>query len=187
MTRIKGFDPHTMVACDDRVRGHARQRSHAGAASSPLAAKRFGGIRAGASNGERGYQLTFAIAYIRDFLLDHWIIGESFETSVPWSAALASARSEAACASRSTQRAASPGRRSPRRVTQLYDTGVCIYFYFAFSIKGSRTRRGLRRDRAQQRATRSCARAARSRTTTASASCVNTSSTGSPPPRPWTP
>ena len=32
-------------------------------------------MKAGAENGERGYQLTFAIAYIRDFMMDHWVIG----------------------------------------------------------------------------------------------------------------
>ena len=52
-------------------------------------AKRHGGMRAGAENGKRGYQLTFGIAYIRDFIMKHYILGESFETSVPWSQALA--------------------------------------------------------------------------------------------------
>ena len=36
-------------------------------------------------NGRRGYQLTFSIAYIRDFVMKHHILGESFETSVSWS------------------------------------------------------------------------------------------------------
>lgn len=42
------------------------------------------GMQAGASNGERGYFLTFAIAYLRDFAMDYELIGESFETSIPW-------------------------------------------------------------------------------------------------------
>ena len=32
----------------------------------------------------KGYQLTFAIAYIRDLLSQYYMIGETFETSVPW-------------------------------------------------------------------------------------------------------
>jgi len=28
--------------------------------------------------------LTFAIAYLRDFAMNYELIGESFETSVPW-------------------------------------------------------------------------------------------------------
>ncbi|PIK46848.1 Alkyldihydroxyacetonephosphate synthase, peroxisomal [Apostichopus japonicus] len=35
-------------------------------------------------NGQRGYMLTFAIAYLRDLALDHHCIAESFETTVPW-------------------------------------------------------------------------------------------------------
>ena len=42
-------------------------------------------MKAGATNGERGYQLTFAIAYIRDFMMAHDILAESFETTVAWS------------------------------------------------------------------------------------------------------
>ena len=45
-------------------------------------------MKAGGENGRRGYQLTFSIAYIRDFLMNYYIIAESFETSVPWSQAL---------------------------------------------------------------------------------------------------
>jgi alkyldihydroxyacetonephosphate synthase len=32
----------------------------------------------------KGYFLTFAIAYIRDFAVAHCYIAESFETSCPW-------------------------------------------------------------------------------------------------------
>ena len=109
-------------------------------------------MKAGAENGERGYQLTFAIAYIRDFMLDHWVIAESFETSVPWSEA------QALCANvkqRLWQEHAKrglPGRPFVSvRVTQLYDTGVCLYFYFAFHYKGvEHAERGLRRARARR-------------------------------------
>ena len=39
----------------------------------------------GAENGIKGYQLTYMIAYIRDFCLENNVIAESFETSCPWS------------------------------------------------------------------------------------------------------
>lgn len=51
-------------------------------------AAEFGGVPAGEKNGERGYTLTFVIAYIRDIALDFCIVAESFETSVPWDRAL---------------------------------------------------------------------------------------------------
>lgn len=42
------------------------------------------GLPGGSENGERGYMLTFAIAYIRDLGFEYYIVAESFETSVPW-------------------------------------------------------------------------------------------------------
>ena len=38
----------------------------------------------GAKNGQRGYMLTFGIAYIRDFFNQYGIVGETFEASMPW-------------------------------------------------------------------------------------------------------
>lgn len=42
-------------------------------------------MKAGETNGIRGYFLTFMIAYIRDFAAQYKFAAESFETSVPWS------------------------------------------------------------------------------------------------------
>ena len=39
---------------------------------------------AGPENGERGYFLTYVIAYIRDIGQQYNLIAESFETSCPW-------------------------------------------------------------------------------------------------------
>ena len=47
--------------------------------------KRFGGTWGGEHTGRRGYDMTYAIAYIRDFCVGHNVLAESFETSVPWS------------------------------------------------------------------------------------------------------
>jgi alkyldihydroxyacetonephosphate synthase len=133
---VKGFDAERMVACTLLFEGSEEEVAAQERSVYRLAA-RHGGMKAGAENGERGYQLTFAIAYIRDFMLDHWIIAESFETSVPWSEA------QALCANvkqRLWQEHAKrglPGRPFVSvRVTQLYETGVCLYFYFAFHYKG---------------------------------------------------
>jgi alkyldihydroxyacetonephosphate synthase len=134
--RLRGFDPERMVACTLLFEGSAEEVAAQERSVYRLAAA-HGGLRAGAENGERGYQLTFAIAYIRDFMLEHWIIAESFETSVAWSEA------QALCANvkqRLWQEHAKrglPGRPFVSvRVTQLYTTGVCLYFYFAFHYKG---------------------------------------------------
>lgn len=48
-------------------------------------AAKYGGLSGGAENGIKGYQLTYMIAYIRDFCLLNNVVAESFETSCPWS------------------------------------------------------------------------------------------------------
>jgi len=136
VTRIRGLDPDEMVACTLLFEG---SRAEVEAQESALfrIARKHGGLEAGAENGKRGYQLTFAIAYIRDFMMDHFLLGESFETSVAWSDALALCENV-----KRRIRAEHAARGLPGvpfiscRITQLYDTGVCIYFYFAYYYKG---------------------------------------------------
>src|SRR5688500_5465877 len=86
VTRVKGYDPRQMVACTFLHEG-SRREVDAEKKTVARLAKRHGGMLAGAENGRKGYQLTFGIAYIRDFVMSQWILGESFETSVPWSEA----------------------------------------------------------------------------------------------------
>ncbi len=136
VTRLRGFDPQQMVACTLVFEGAAEQ-VRAQEKGVYALARDFGGMAAGSENGERGYQLTFGIAYIRDFAMGHYVLGESFETSVSWS------RVEALCDNvkqRLFQEHAKrglPGRPFVTcRVTQLYETGVCVYFYFAFYFRG---------------------------------------------------
>jgi alkyldihydroxyacetonephosphate synthase len=136
VTKVKGFDPDRMSACTIVYEGTKAEVAAQVAAVSAIAA-RHGGLRAGSSNGERGYQLTFGIAYIRDFVMNHWILGESFETSVPWSQAIALTENV-----KRRVREEHKARNLPGipfitcRITQLYPTGVCIYFYFAIHYKG---------------------------------------------------
>jgi len=133
---VKGFHKDRMVACTLLFEGNAEEVA-AQERSVYRFAARHGGMKAGASNGERGYQLTFAIAYIRDFMMDHHILAESFETSVPWSQALALAANVKQRLWQEHTKRELPGRPFISfRVTQLYDTGVCLYFYFAFYTKG---------------------------------------------------
>lgn len=136
VTRVKGFDVQRMTACTMVFEG-SRAEVAAQQKRTKAVAKRHGGLAGGAANGERGYQLTFGIAYLRDWILNHYMIAESFETSVPWSRAL-----ELCEAVKQRIHAEHAARQLPGkafvtcRVTQLYPTGVCIYFYFAFYFKG---------------------------------------------------
>ncbi len=136
VTRLRGFDPEHMVACTLLYEGTRSEVDGQDAAVRRIA-RRYGGMRAGAENGKRGYQLTFGIAYIRDFMMKHYILGESFETSVPWSQALSLCENVKRRIEKEYAGRALPGRPFiSARMTQLYQTGVCIYFYFAFYHKG---------------------------------------------------
>jgi len=48
-------------------------------------AKKWGGLVGGEEGGRGGYELTFGIAYLRDFAMSRGLIGESFETFVNYS------------------------------------------------------------------------------------------------------
>jgi alkyldihydroxyacetonephosphate synthase len=136
VTRVKGFDPERMTACTLVFEG-TRDEVAAQRRSVYEIARRHGGLKGGAENGRRGYQLTFGIAYIRDWIMNHYMIAESFETSVSWSQARelcerVKQRIRDECAARGI-----PGKPYVTcRITQLYETGVAVYFYFAFYFKG---------------------------------------------------
>jgi alkyldihydroxyacetonephosphate synthase len=136
VTKIKGFKPDKMVACTLVFEG---TRSEVERQQRELyrIADRHGGMKAGGENGRRGYQLTYSIAYIRDFLMNYYIIAESFETSVSWSNALDLCDNVKRRVIGEYKRRGLPGKAFvTARVTQVYRTGVCIYFYFGFYYKG---------------------------------------------------
>ncbi len=134
---IKGFDPHAIVAATIVMEGTAEEVEYQAATVKRVAA-RHGGVSGGAHNGQRGYMLTYAIAYIRDFLTDYHIIGETYETTVPWSRIQEVCDAVAERAAAMHREFGLPGKAyvSPR-ITQLYHTGVCIYFTHGFSAKGA--------------------------------------------------
>lgn len=136
VSKLKGFAPDKMVACTvvfEGSRGEVKtQRKHVYAL-----AKQQGGLAGGSSNGRRGYMLTYGIAYIRDWILNHWLIAESFETSVAWTDALTLIdRVKKRIADEHAARKLPGQPFITARVTQIYTTGVCIYFYFGMYYKG---------------------------------------------------
>ena len=81
--------------------------------------------------------LTYAIAYIRDFAAKYQIMGETMETTVPWSKIqdVIDATSEAIA--RLHKEYDLPGKPYiSYRIPQIYHTGVCIYFMLGMSVKG---------------------------------------------------
>jgi alkyldihydroxyacetonephosphate synthase len=131
-----GFQPDRMVAVTLVFEG-TREEVRRQEREVYRIARRHRGFKGGAENGRRGYALTFGIAYIRDFVLRHHVLGESFETSVPWSRAqelIERVKARILAAHRAHGLPGNPF--VSCRVTQLYETGCCLYFYMAFYAGG---------------------------------------------------
>ncbi|XP_066592228.1 alkylglycerone-phosphate synthase isoform X2 [Prorops nasuta] len=96
-------------------------------------AKKFNGVPAGETNGERGYTLTFVIAYIRDLGLEFGVVSESFETSVSWKKAASLCQNVKSCVKRECHTYGIQHYLISCRITQTYDAGCCIYFYMGFN------------------------------------------------------
>jgi alkyldihydroxyacetonephosphate synthase len=136
LLRVLGFDPAALAACTIVMEGTRREVVQQEAALRRLA-KRVRAVWAGAENGRRGYSLTFAIAYLRDFFSQFGIVAESFETSAPWDRVEEiCAAVERALASECAVRGVAGTPYLSYRVTQTYHAGVCIYFTMAFSGHG---------------------------------------------------
>jgi len=135
VTQYMGYNVDTMVAATLLFEGGHEEMKVLQKKVYAIASK-FNGIPGGEENGRRGYFLTYMIAYIRDFAFSYYFMAESFETSVPWSKCLnlcesVKDRIRTSCVSRGVQGKIF----ATCRVTQTYDAGACIYFYFGFRFK----------------------------------------------------
>ncbi|MCH8012843.1 MAG: FAD-binding oxidoreductase [Candidatus Marinimicrobia bacterium] len=134
--KIMGFKLNEMVACTIVMEG-TKAEVHQQEKSIYHLAKKYKGISSGAANGKRGYMLTFAIAYIRDFFNKYYILGETFETSVPWNKIHQVTQSVEKELHVQREKYNLPGYPFlSYRVTQTYHTGVCIYFMMGIYVKG---------------------------------------------------
>ncbi|CAI4230594.1 unnamed protein product [Auanema sp. JU1783] len=136
VTSWKGFKVDEMVAATCVFEG-TREEVDSAEQNLYECASHFKGIVGGEENGKYGYRLTFAIAYLRDLGMEYGVVGESFETSVPWDKVLNLCRNV-------KQLIREKGKKlgvqypvlSSCRVTQVYDSGACVYFYFGFNARG---------------------------------------------------
>ncbi|XP_075558836.1 alkyldihydroxyacetonephosphate synthase isoform X2 [Dermacentor variabilis] len=136
VTRIKGFNPEQICVTTLLFEGNKQDVDMQERRVYEIAAK-YGGLAAGEENGLRGYMLTFVIAYIRDLGMDFSVVAESFETSVPWDRVVDLCRNVKDVIMReSRNHGVSLPPLSSCRVTQTYDAGACVYFYFAFNYSG---------------------------------------------------
>ena len=129
VTRVKKFSVEEICACTLVFEGAPAETEWQKRVVFSLA-RRHGALSGGAENARRGYEMTFAIAYIRDFLLRYGILGESFETSIAWDKAQPLCRAVAESVSDEHKKRALPGKPViSYRITQLYQSGVTVYFY----------------------------------------------------------
>nr|XP_014280538.1 alkyldihydroxyacetonephosphate synthase isoform X3 [Halyomorpha halys] len=135
LKHIKGFDLNLICVATLLFEGEKDQVEQQENLIYKIA-KDCGGIPAGENNGERGYMLTFVIAYIRDLGLDFNIVAESFETSVPWDRTLTVCRNVKYIVRKKCKDFGIKYYLISHRVTQTYDCGSCVYFYFAFNWEG---------------------------------------------------
>jgi alkyldihydroxyacetonephosphate synthase len=136
VTTIKGFEVDKMTAVTLLFEG-SREEVDRQSRFVYNASAKFGGLKGGEDNGKRGYFLTYMIAYLRDWGFNFWYIGESFETSVPWANVHQLVRNVKQKLRQSCQE---KGIVHPpfcsARVTQCYETGCAVYFYFGFNYRG---------------------------------------------------
>ncbi|XP_045448843.1 alkyldihydroxyacetonephosphate synthase [Melitaea cinxia] len=131
ITKIKGFDPLKLCVVTLLMEGTEEKVANSEKKLNSIAAQ-YGGVPGGAKNGEIGYTLTFVIAYLRDLALEYNIVAESFETSVSWERTLALCENTKACVRAECARRGIRHYFVSCRLTQTYDAGCCIYFYFGF-------------------------------------------------------
>jgi alkyldihydroxyacetonephosphate synthase len=134
--RLKAYDPYRMVAGTLVMEGTTTEVRQQWRILSRLI-RDCGGLSGGEENGRRGYQVTFAIAYIRDFLNRFDILGETFETSSPWDRVEAITSAVENELFRLCEQYGVPGKPYiSYRVSQSYHTGAFIYFTMGFSGRG---------------------------------------------------
>uniref|UniRef100_A0A1B6CGH0 Alkylglycerone-phosphate synthase n=1 Tax=Clastoptera arizonana TaxID=38151 RepID=A0A1B6CGH0_9HEMI len=135
LTKVKGFSLDEVCVATILFEGEPDEVANQEKKIYDIA-KRTGGLPAGETNGERGYTLTFVIAYIRDLGLSYRIVSESFETSVPWDKAVMLCRNVKHRVFTECLELGIKYYIFSCRVTQTYDVGCCIYFYFGYNWTG---------------------------------------------------
>ncbi|XP_017885785.1 alkyldihydroxyacetonephosphate synthase [Ceratina calcarata] len=138
ITRIKRFHWDQICVATLLFEGDSAADVSAQEARIYSISKKYNGVAAGETNGERGYLLTFVIAYMRDLGLEYRVLSESFETSVPWNRAVSLCRNVKSRVARECNARGVDKFLISCRVTQTYDEGCCVYFYLAFNHENLR-------------------------------------------------
>lgn len=133
LTDIKKIDLTEMVVTTLTFEGEADEVKKHTKLLTKMAEK-YDGFSAGSSNGLRGYVMTYVIAYVRDAAMEYGIACDAFEISVSWESCDIVYKSTIAEIKRVFKEHNSTHNFASVRLTQSYDAGCCLYFYFAFNF-----------------------------------------------------
>ena len=133
---VKGFNPKKCVVAIFKMEG-SKQEVKYQRNNLKILAKKYNPVFAGAGQGKSGYNLTLAIAYIRDFFMDQNIIGETLESAVPWSDVIKVRKAVTEKLKELHKRHNLPGKfLFGSRLSKVYHSGACMYNTIAMSFKG---------------------------------------------------
>ncbi|CAG8489094.1 9358_t:CDS:2, partial [Paraglomus occultum] len=98
-------------------------------------AEKFGGVDGGWEIGDRVFSMSQTLPYLRDFLMDYYVISDSLDTTISWSHVQELSENvkntiKATCRAQSAK--ASPW--VAVRVDTVYDTGVSLTFMYGFNF-----------------------------------------------------
>ena len=134
--KVKGFNPKKCVVAIFKMEGTHQEVSYQ-KKNLKVLAKDFNPVFAGSSQGKSGYNLTLAIAYIRDFFMDQNIIGETLESAVPWSDVIKVSKAVTKKLEELHKKHNLPGSYLfGSRLSKIYHSGACMYNTIAMSFKG---------------------------------------------------
>jgi len=134
--KVKGFDPKRCVVAVFKMEGSVQEVAYQ-KKNLKILAKKYNPIFAGSNQGKSGYNLTLAIAYIRDFFMDQNIIGETLESAVPWSDVIKVSEAVTKKLKELHKKHNLPGSfLFGSRLSKVYHSGACMYNTIAMSFKG---------------------------------------------------
>ena len=134
--KVKGFDPKQCVVAIFKMEGSTQEVLYQ-KKNLKVLAKEYNPVFAGSGQGKSGYNLTLAIAYIRDFFMDQNIIGETLESAVPWSDVIKVSEAVTTKLQELHKKHNLPGSfLFGSRLSKVYHSGACMYNTIAMSFKG---------------------------------------------------
>ncbi len=134
--KVKGFNPKKCVVAIFKMEGSHQEVLYQ-KKNLKVLAKEFNPIFAGSNQGKSGYNLTLAIAYIRDFFMDQNIIGETLESAVPWSDVIKVSEAVTKKLQDLHKKYNLPGSfLFGSRLSKVYHSGACMYNTIAMSFQG---------------------------------------------------